>query len=73
MKRYANLSGDSGVVAYEDRPGAIVIQFQGGDTYEYSTQSAGASVVAEMQRLARSGRGLSTFIAKHKPGFVRRR
>jgi hypothetical protein len=73
MKRYANLSGHSGVVAYEDRPGAIVIQFDGGETYEYTDRSAGASVVAEMQQLARSGKGLSSFIAKHKPGFVRRR
>jgi hypothetical protein len=72
MKRYANLNGDSGVVAYDDRPGTIVIQFQGGQTYEYTARTAGASVVTEMQRLARSGRGLSTFIAKHRPGFVRK-
>jgi len=72
MKRYANRSGESGVVAYDDRPGAIVVQFQGGETYEYTAGSAGASVVADMQRLARSGRGLSTYIAKHRPAFARR-
>lgn len=72
MKRYANLSRDSGVVAYDARPGRIIVQFQGGETYEYTARSAGAAVVAEMQRLARLGRGLSTFIARHRPAFARR-
>jgi hypothetical protein len=72
MKRYANVSGESGVIAYDERPGLIVVQFQGGEKYEYTARSAGASVVADMQRLARAGRGLSTFIAKHRPGFARR-
>lgn len=72
MKRYANRSGESGVIAYEDRPGAIVVQFQGGERYEYTNRSAGASIVADMQRLARSGQGLSTFIARHRPPYARR-
>lgn len=72
MRRYANLSGESGVVAYDERPGTIVVQFRGGETYEYTARSAGATVVADMQRLARAGQGLSTFIAKHRPGFARR-
>jgi hypothetical protein len=72
MKRYANVSGESGVIAYDERPGLIVVQFQGGEKYEYTARSAGASVVADMQRLARAGRGLSTFIAKHRPRFARR-
>ena len=71
MKRYRNLSGDSGVVAYEIRPAAIVVQFQGGEKYEYTELSAGAVVIAAMQQLARSGRGLSTFIAQHRPGYAR--
>lgn len=69
MKPYRNLSGHSGVVAYEIRPGAIVVKFRGGEAYTYSDQTATASAVAEMQRLARAGRGLSTFIARHRPGF----
>lgn len=67
MRRYGNLSGDSGVIAYELGPATIVVEFQGGEKYEYTGQSAGVAVVATMQRLAESGRGLSTFIAQHRP------
>jgi hypothetical protein len=69
MKRYRNLSGNSGVAAYDDRPGAILVRFTGGDTYKYTDASAGPEVVAEMQRLARAGRGLSSYIARNKPRF----
>lgn len=69
MKRYRNLSGNSGVIAYDDRPGVILVRFTGGDIYEYTDASAGAPVVAEMQRLARAGRGLSSYIARHRPRY----
>lgn len=72
MQRYANLSGNSGVTGYEIRPAAIVVRFQGGERYEYTEASASAGVIAAMQQLARSGRGLSTFIAQHRPGVARR-
>ena len=72
MKRYANLSGHSGVIAYETRRGAIVVEFQGGERYTYTASSAGADAVAEMQQLARAGRGLSTYIARHRPGYEER-
>lgn len=64
MKRYQNLSGNSGVVAYELRPDAVIIQFQDGWKYEYTKQSAGAAAVATMKRLAAAGRGLSTFVSQ---------
>lgn len=70
MKRYRNLSGKSGVVAYEDAPGRIDVVFRDGARYTYTDQTAGATRVASMQALARTGRGLSTFIAREKPGFV---
>ncbi|HEV7837241.1 MAG TPA: hypothetical protein VGO75_04170 [Gemmatimonadaceae bacterium] len=73
MKRYGNLSGDSGVIAYEIRPAAIVVQFKSGEEYEYTEHSAGADVITVMQQLARSGRGLSTFIARHQPGYAGKR
>lgn len=63
MQRYHNLSGDSGVTAYELRPHAIVVQFQDGWKYEYTEASAGAAAVRTMQELAQAGRGLSAFIA----------
>ncbi len=72
MKRYRNLAGSSGVSAYALQPGAIIVRFQGGDTYEYTDASAGAAAIAQMQRLASEGRGLSTFIARHKPPFSRK-
>jgi len=63
MTRYGNLSGDSGVTAYELAPGRITVQFQDGWKYEYTTRSAGAADVETMHRLAQAGRGLSTFIS----------
>ena len=71
MSRYANLSGRSGVVAYEIHRGSIAVEFQGGERYAYTASSAGADAVAEMQRLARAGRGLSTYIAQQRPGYER--
>jgi hypothetical protein len=61
---YRNLSGDSGVVAYEIRPASVIVRFRGGLKYEYTNQSAGASAVTRMKRLAAGGRGLGTFISQ---------
>ena len=73
MERYKNLSEDSGVLAYELSPGAIVVQFTNGWKYEYTDHSAGASAVATMQRLARSGKGLSGFISANvRDAYVRK-
>ena len=68
---YANLSGRSGVTGYEIRRGAIVAEFQGGECYIYTASSAGDAAVATMQRLASAGRGLSTYLARHRPGYER--
>ncbi len=66
MKRYGNLSGESGVVAYELAERSIRVRFARSDRiYEYSHASAGPAHVAEMKRLARAGRGLSTYISQH--------
>lgn len=69
MEVYKNLSGNSGVYAYEIKPGYIAVQFNGGMLYEYTNISAGAGNISEMQKLARIGRGLATFINQN----VRRR
>ena len=65
MQRYGNQSRESGVVAYDIDAGRIVVQFRNGDRYLYTEDSAGAANIATMQALARSGRGLSTFISQH--------
>ena len=67
MQRYKNHSGGSGVVAYDIGNGSITVQFAGGDRYMYTDESTGPGNVAAMQRLARDGQGLATFISR----FVR--
>jgi hypothetical protein len=64
MTRYANRSGDSGVVGYEIGDEAIAVEFVGGDTYLYSYRSTGKKQVETMKKLARKGEGLSTFISR---------
>jgi len=64
MQRYKNLSGESGVLAYEIGDRSITVRFTGGDRYLYTDQSTGADNIAEMQRLATLGSGLSTFISQ---------
>lgn len=65
MQRYANLSGNSGVVAYGIGRDSIEVKFRGGDTYGYTYESATALHVETMKKLAVAGRGLSTYIAQH--------
>jgi hypothetical protein len=73
MRHYKNLSGDSGVTAYESGPGWIKIRFNNGTVYLYSDASAGVDNIAQMQCLAEAGRGLSTYIAqKVHEGFAKR-
>jgi hypothetical protein len=65
MERYKNLSRNSGVVAYEIGRDSVTVKFQDGATYLYTYASAGESNVEQMKVLAVTGRGLSTFIARH--------
>lgn len=64
MQRYANRSGDSGVVGYELGPDWILVRFAEGSVYRYDARHPGADVVAEMRRLAMAGRGLSGYISR---------
>lgn len=65
MQRYGNRSGDSGVVGYEIGAGRIAVAFVDGSVYLYDAGRPGADAVAQMQRLARAGQGLSTYISRH--------
>ena len=67
MKRYANLSGISGVTAYAIGDASILVRFVNGDLYEYDASSPGARHVQNMQMLAQAGEGLATYISR----FVR--
>jgi hypothetical protein len=65
MERYKDLSGHSGVIAFEIRADAIIVQFKEGGRYLYDGRAPGLRHVHAMQRLAREGRGLATYINRH--------
>ena len=65
MKPYKDVDRDSGIIAYDDGPGYILVGFRDGSIYEYTDASAGASNVATMKRLAAAGDGLNAFVNKH--------
>jgi len=66
METYRNLSGNSGVQAYEIGPAYIIVKFSGtARTYIYSYRKAGSDHVEQMKVLARQGRGLGTYINKY--------
>ncbi|MBD3329516.1 hypothetical protein GF357_03415 [Candidatus Dojkabacteria bacterium] len=71
MQQYANLGGDSNVVAYENGADYITVQFASGKStfYKYTHSSAGAGVVSHMQQLATSGQGLNSYISTEKPDY----
>jgi hypothetical protein len=73
MERYRNLGGASNVVAFEIGQGSITVQFMDDSVYLYTSQSAGATNIAEMHRLARAGRGLNRFISHFvKKGYAKK-
>jgi hypothetical protein len=63
MAEYQNLSGNSGVAAYALASDSIIVKFVDGGTYVYTRESAGRENIELMKTLARTGKGLSTFIA----------
>jgi hypothetical protein len=63
MRPYKNLSGDSGVIAYEFLVDGIEVQFIDGTIYLYTVECAGYENIEKMKQLALAGRGLSTFIS----------
>ncbi|KQX96363.1 hypothetical protein ASD22_13360 [Rhodanobacter sp. Root480] len=64
MKRYRNLDGKSGVTAYECGDGFIRVRFVNGDIYEYTDKATGREHIANMQKLAQAGLGLSTYVSR---------
>lgn len=65
MEPYKNLSGNSGVVAYEVGPDYIKVKFRDGDVYLYNYSVTGRDNVEQMKELAIEGGGLSTFISRY--------
>ena len=63
---YGKVQGDSGVTAFEPGDDYIDVWFRSEETpYRYSYGRAGKLVVEQMKWLARSGRGLATYINKN--------
>lgn len=65
MKRYGNLNGNSGVIAYELAEDAITVAFTDGGLYLYDHRRPGRKHVEQMKVLAQAGRGLATYINQH--------
>lgn len=72
MKRYGNLHGNSGIVAYEEGSDFIRIRFTSGSIYLYTYDSACEEDMEEIKELAREGQGLNRFISEVQPGYVKR-
>ena len=72
MQPYANLSGQSGVKAYQIGSNYIIVEFKfGRETfYKYTYSSASNASVEHMKNLAIHGRGLNTFVStKPQPNY----
>ena len=65
MERYKNISGDSGVVAYEMGDDSIKIKFIDGAVYLYTNVATGQQHISQMKKLAAKGLGLSAYISRH--------
>jgi hypothetical protein len=65
MKPYGNLSGNSGIRAYQTGPDFIRIKFEDNSIYLYTNESTGAENIARMKKLASNGQGLCTFISTY--------
>lgn len=74
MLQYKNLSGDSAVTEYDTGTDFIKVRFSNSNTiYVFTIASAGASHIAEMNRLADIGQGLATYIAQHTRNLYERK
>lgn len=64
MKRYKDITGHSGVTAFEIEEDGIKIEFNHDAVYLYTYASAGKRTIEKMKRLATTGKGLSTYISQ---------
>lgn len=63
---YGNLSGNSGINAFEIGATELKVWFKGKrNPYVYNHINPGADHVEQMKRLAEEGLGLNTYISQH--------
>lgn len=74
MEPYADIGGNSGIIAYQIGQDSIIVKFREGQwtLYTYTYSSAGSSAIETMKRLAQQGHGLNSYIATYKPGYSSR-
>jgi hypothetical protein len=65
METYKNLSGSSGVAAFDFGTDYIRVRFTTGAIYIYSHSSAGMRHIEQMKILAKAGSGLNAYINVH--------
>jgi len=65
MALYKDVTGTSGITAFESKNDSITIEYKNGSVYQYSDQTAGAANVGFMKSLAAAGHGLNSFINMH--------
>lgn len=73
MEHYANLSGKSGIAAFEISADSITVLFKDGGHYLYTFASTGAHNVLAMQKLAKAGSGLNSYIMRNsRMGYAKK-
>lgn len=66
MKRYRNFNGGSGISEFEIGDDFIRVKFSDRSLiYTYSCGKAGRVNIEMMKKLAKSGRGLNTYLNQH--------
>jgi hypothetical protein len=65
FEQYGDGRSEIGVTRYMMEWDAIHVQFHDERVYVYDANKPGVGAVQEMQRLARAGKGLSTYISQH--------
>ena len=65
MTPYTNSSGKSGIVGFEIKREAILVEFRHGGKYLYDYETTGRGHVEDMKVLALEGRGLASYINRH--------
>ena len=64
MLLYKNLSGDSGIKAFEIGDDYIIVEFTNGEHYMYTNEITSKTEVDRMKELAIAGQGLNSMLAK---------
>jgi len=73
MPLYKNLSGISGIKAYELGDDYIIVAFHKESIYLYDYEKPGKQHVEKMKKLAEKGLGLNTYISQEVHGEFKER